>query len=393
VPLLLQDGRANYIYGPGGMVFEELLHSGTLTGSTPQVGTYSSPGGTGILSPRKAALPGPTPTPTVGKLDPSSSASTSTDSSTSASASASVSNGMHFYHTDQMGSIRRLSTSAGVDTAETYNYDSYGKRLACSLCSVNPPFGYDGQYTDESGLQYLRARYYDPATQQFISRDPAEGSTGQPYAYAGGNPVNLGDPSGHCPICIAVGAGILVGVGIDVGMDLAFNNANFDLATSIGNSLKDPWTYIGAIPIGEVGKLGKLARLAEGAEKGEAVVASAGEEFLLDTNVVISHGRQYAESGLNVVKADITDVELRATVRSRPKMHMPGAASLIPSVPSSTNLDLRIAVRGELTAKGKGNFADGIIIATAFERNAVLVTSDKAVFNAVTRLGGRVIKP
>jgi RHS repeat-associated protein len=25
----------------------------------------------------------------------------------------------------------------------------------------------------ESGLQYLRARYYDPATAQFLTRDPA----------------------------------------------------------------------------------------------------------------------------------------------------------------------------------------------------------------------------
>jgi len=32
------------------------------------------------------------------------------------------------------------------------------------------PFGYAGQYTDaESSLQYLRARYYDPDTQQFLT--------------------------------------------------------------------------------------------------------------------------------------------------------------------------------------------------------------------------------
>ena len=32
---------------------------------------------------------------------------------------------------------------------------------------------YAGQYTDPAtGLQYLRARYYDPATQQFLTVDP-----------------------------------------------------------------------------------------------------------------------------------------------------------------------------------------------------------------------------
>jgi uncharacterized protein RhaS with RHS repeats len=44
-------------------------------------------------------------------------------------------------------------------------------------------------------MVYLRARYYDPYTQQFISRDPLEGTTGQPYAYAYGNPLNFVDPA------------------------------------------------------------------------------------------------------------------------------------------------------------------------------------------------------
>jgi len=41
-------------------------------------------------------------------------------------------------------------------------------------------------------------RYYDPVTAQFVSVDPALGVTGQPYAYAGGDPVNGVDPSGLC---------------------------------------------------------------------------------------------------------------------------------------------------------------------------------------------------
>ncbi len=45
-------------------------------------------------------------------------------------------------------------------------------------------------YDAESGLIYLRARYYDPSTGQFISRDPAVASTREPYAYVGDNPLN-----------------------------------------------------------------------------------------------------------------------------------------------------------------------------------------------------------
>lgn len=47
-----------------------------------------------------------------------------------------------------------------------------------------------------TGLQYLRARYYDPQTGRFLSRDPLPG--GHPYAYAGNNPVRYVDPSGMC---------------------------------------------------------------------------------------------------------------------------------------------------------------------------------------------------
>lgn len=39
-------------------------------------------------------------------------------------------------------------------------------------------------------------RYYDPVTAQFLSIDPLVASTGQPYQYAGDDPVNGSDPSG-----------------------------------------------------------------------------------------------------------------------------------------------------------------------------------------------------
>ena len=44
-------------------------------------------------------------------------------------------------------------------------------------------------------------RYYDPVTAQFTSVDPLVQSTGQPYSYAGGDPVNGVDPTGmiSCP--------------------------------------------------------------------------------------------------------------------------------------------------------------------------------------------------
>jgi RHS repeat-associated protein len=100
-----------------------------------------------------------------------------------------------YYHQDQIGSTRALSDASGALQA-TFNYDAYGS-LSGSTGVVTTPFGFAGQYTDaESGFLYLRARYYDPATGQFINRDPIEQLTQQPYTYAGSNPLNATDPSG-----------------------------------------------------------------------------------------------------------------------------------------------------------------------------------------------------
>jgi len=50
-------------------------------------------------------------------------------------------------------------------------------------------------------------RYYDPATEQFLSVDPMVDETGTPYAYTDGDPVNGTDPSG-----LFCGAALLFGL-------------------------------------------------------------------------------------------------------------------------------------------------------------------------------------
>ncbi|HXA28805.1 MAG TPA: LamG-like jellyroll fold domain-containing protein [Candidatus Angelobacter sp.] len=102
-----------------------------------------------------------------------------------------------FYHHDQLGSIRLLTDASGAAQA-TYSYDPYGN-LTASSGSVANPFRFTGQYLDaESGLYYLRARYYDPVTANFLSRDPALWTTRAPYGYADDNPLNEADPTGLC---------------------------------------------------------------------------------------------------------------------------------------------------------------------------------------------------
>jgi RHS repeat-associated protein len=79
--------------------------------------------------------------------------------------------------------------------------------VAASTGSVANPFQYAGQYTDtESRLQYLRARYYDPHTNQFLTVDPMADQAGQPYGYGGDNPVNATDANGLYPGRVGEGA-------------------------------------------------------------------------------------------------------------------------------------------------------------------------------------------
>lgn len=47
----------------------------------------------------------------------------------------------------------------------------------------------------------MRARYYDPSTAQFLSRDPLVDATHEPYGYVKDNPLNAVDPSGETGRC------------------------------------------------------------------------------------------------------------------------------------------------------------------------------------------------
>lgn len=88
-----------------------------------------------------------------------------------------------------------LTDAAGEPTAK-FSYRVYGSLEASSGSQITP-LGYAGQYTlAQSGLQYLRARVCDPATGQFLTRDPLEAVTRSPYGYVYGNPVNASDPTG-----------------------------------------------------------------------------------------------------------------------------------------------------------------------------------------------------
>ncbi len=88
-----------------------------------------------------------------------------------------------------------LSIAATAGHGMPFGSMPVSPRSPCLTRSISANhFLYDGQYQDNiSGLYYLRARWYDPATGQFTSIDALVALTGQPYSYAGNNPVNGSD--------------------------------------------------------------------------------------------------------------------------------------------------------------------------------------------------------
>ncbi|GEB65063.1 type IV secretion protein Rhs [Sinomonas atrocyanea] len=101
---------------------------------------------------------------------------------------------LYFQH-DRYGSTRLLTDAAG-NAAASYTYDPYGN-LIKKTGAADTALRWNGQAQDlETGLYYLRARYYDPETAQFLSRDPLESVTAQPYQYGQNDPLNQADRTG-----------------------------------------------------------------------------------------------------------------------------------------------------------------------------------------------------
>jgi RHS repeat-associated protein len=108
-----------------------------------------------------------------------------------------------YVHADAMGSTRVITDATGQPVIG-YTYDPYGQatltKLSASTTPIVNPFLYQGQYVDAmTGLIYLRSRWYDPTTAQFLTKDPLVAYTRSTYGYAQGDPVNGSDPGGLCP--------------------------------------------------------------------------------------------------------------------------------------------------------------------------------------------------
>jgi RHS repeat-associated protein len=125
----------------------------------------------------------------------------------------------YYVHADHLGSTNVISDSADANV-KVMDYYPFGTNRVSSG-TFDPQRQYIGQlHDDDTGLDYLNARYYDGKSGQFISQDSLFWEIGQSkngkglllspqlqnsYAYSGNNPILNKDPSGKCieDLCIS----------------------------------------------------------------------------------------------------------------------------------------------------------------------------------------------
>ena len=131
--------------------------------------------------------------------------------------------GRKYFVKDHLGSVRttvnRDGNVLGYDDYYPFGLAMTGR--SSNSANPNDDYKYIGEeLDDEAGLNLmnLNARTYDPITARFLQIDPLFDHPAQmglsPYNYAWNNPMNLSDPTGECPLCIAIAGAVWVGVEI-----------------------------------------------------------------------------------------------------------------------------------------------------------------------------------
>ena len=94
-------------------------------------------------------------------------------------------------HGDTTNIIEKNAESTSFAVTAAYEYDAFGglvSGIGGGEAESNA-FRYNGQYTDEeTGLIYLRNRYYDPSIGRFTQEDPVQDGMNW-YVYCGNDPV------------------------------------------------------------------------------------------------------------------------------------------------------------------------------------------------------------
>jgi RHS repeat-associated protein len=153
----------------------------------------------------------------------------------------------NYYDADSLGSIVGVTAIDG-SYANRYSYLPFGEAVS-KVEGVANPFEYVGRYgvMDEgNGLDFMRARFYDPGLGRFTNQDPIglNGRDTNFYRYVSNNPTNFIDPSGLSGIIGLDGALIVDSLVLseEVAIGAAYTIVGEDLAFLAA-------TAIGGLPV------------------------------------------------------------------------------------------------------------------------------------------------
>lgn len=108
---------------------------------------------------------------------------------------------LSYYLYNGHGDVMQTVSSSG-EVENQYDYDVFGN-MTLTIEVYAQSIRYAGEFYDtETGLYYLRARYYDPYVGRFITEDTYRGESEDPlslnlYTYVLNNPLIYWDPTGH----------------------------------------------------------------------------------------------------------------------------------------------------------------------------------------------------
>src|SRR6266446_6627114 len=161
-----------------------------------------------------------------------------------------------YVHPDHLGSTN-VVTDENDNVVQTLDYYPYGgTRISASVGGTNEARKYINRFADQSSLDYLNARYYDPSRGQFLTEDPVFWSTKQniknpqslnSYSYANNNPITVSDPSGLIGVQSRLGAliGVLQGLVAALQGLIAILQHPVSTASAVGSAAYNAASYPG----------------------------------------------------------------------------------------------------------------------------------------------------
>jgi len=159
-----------------------------------------------------------------------------------------------FYGYDGGGNVRQLTNTSGTVT-DTYEYDAFGNALVTTGTTPNNYLYRGEQFDPDLGLYYLRARYYNPATGRFMSRDPEDGNGYDPkslhkYLYAQGDPLDGIDPTGRIDVIqSALSDSVIVSSPLEINVEM-YSRLVWEAICGIARVVRSftKWAPPGVIP-------------------------------------------------------------------------------------------------------------------------------------------------